>query len=141
LDPAAETDCGEACCSIALLAFGLDFFSPGCVRQAMSLPQHSGFSTADDLASFLEQFRLDVTIEQWTPEELHTGLIHAAESGGLAVVLGAWVYPDLEHWQVSGRRAPDGLWFSDPWTPGRVERTWAEADSLYAGVAVTVHAR
>jgi hypothetical protein len=141
LDPQADTDCGEACCSIALLAFGFPFFSPGCIREVIGGPNRAGWTTADDLADFLECFRVDTAVEQWTPDELPAELRRVASTGGVAIVLGTWIFPDLEHWMVSGRAGDAGVWFSDPWAPGRREESWVGVAANYGGTAVVVHGR
>lgn len=140
-DPAGSTDCGEACCSIVLEAFDLAAPSPGCIREAMGLPSSFGDTTAFNLERFLKSYRLDVVTDFWRPSQVSVHAHHLRMSGGLAILLGRWVFPTSEHWMVTAGIGADELWFSDPWTETILSRTWETVSALSAGQVVIVHGR
>lgn len=141
LDPAHASDCGETCASAVLLAFGGPWISPGCVRQAFGKPMSAGYSTAQDIAGFLEHFRLDVAIEEAAVDNCVDAIKHASATRGLTIELGYWLGPSVAHWRVTGKVYDGGVYVMDPWYPAHLRQTWDEFAGATERVLVTVHAR
>lgn len=140
VDPEHSTDCGEACCSAVMAYFGYGFLPPGCVRAWLGRPGGSGETTGPDLASLLSRLRLKTSVEYVEETALQAVLEAVFQSGGLGILLGAWVAPSLQHWNVTHMTVPEGVWCMDPWWPARLLRKWADLESLYGGELVVCHA-
>lgn len=141
VDPAHATDCGEACCSIVLSAFGIIDMSPGCVRQSMGKRADLGYTTAQDLAYFLSRFRLPASPVRVGSEAGQQELLDVKGGDYLAICLGTWISPSAEHWMVSGRASTQGVWFSDPWSAQHVLRSWDTFRAQFSGQMVVIHGR
>jgi hypothetical protein len=141
LDPANQTDCGEACLSIVAVAAGQGYLSPGCFRQWLGKPESNGVTTAEDLSIGLARLRIRHTVEEISDTAAEDALRHFASVGQLAIILGSWEFPQFDHWMVSGRLSDNGVWVSDPWTGSVRDLTWDTFSANFFGVLVAAHGR
>lgn len=141
VDPQHSTDCGEACMTSVLRYFGLGWLPPGCMRVWMKGESGSGETSSFDLVTIGRRVGLESVAEEPTTEELRGVLEAAYASGGLVVVLGAFVSPDTAHWNVAHVTDAEGVWCMDPWYPLRVQRNWVDLASKYRGEVAVFHAR
>jgi ABC-type bacteriocin/lantibiotic exporter with double-glycine peptidase domain len=140
-DPANQTDCGEACLTVILEAAGRGNLSPGCIRQWLGKPQTSGVTSGDELALILRRCRVPAHVAELSDTTAEDEIRARAETGGAAIILGAWVDPRFDHWVVTGRLSDLGVWVSDPWAGIIRELSWDTFLAQYFGVMVAVHGR
>lgn len=136
-DPAAATDCGEACVSSVLRAIrGLDL-SPGCIRQSMGKAQSDGRTTGEDLRSFLQLTGIRSRVQS-ASGAYKAGVTRPLHRGRYVILLGYWDGPGFLHWVVGYGAHPHGLWVMDPWPGRHTFIPWSDVTQLGEGTIVHV---
>lgn len=118
VDPAATTDCGEACAASALRGFGKLQLSPGCIRQAIGDPVQNGRTVGGELERVFRQSGLVATVSGLSGDALWKALRRLRRHGRYCLILGAWIEPDQLHWRLLYERDALNVSFMDPWTGG-----------------------
>lgn len=140
VDPEHSTDCGEACLSAVMGFYKGRFLSPGCFRQLILGGVATGETTGPDLADGGRLVGLTAQAETIDAANLRPRLQAAYGVGSLAVILGRFITPDTDHWNVAHVPTDEGVWCMDPWYPARLLRNWASLDTDFAGELVVFRA-
>lgn len=138
-DPAATTDCGEACLSAAVGVFSGIVLSPGCIRQALGRPQYDGRTTGPELVEALDAFGLRSRF--FEPDAVGAwALCHELrKTGNLAIVLGRWEVFDALHWVLAYEGHQEFVWAMDPWNGRLTGISRLRFAEEYAGAVVHLH--
>lgn len=139
LDPEHATDCGEACLASVLLSFGRPYFSPGCIRQSLGRDAAAGYTTAIELAVWLEMLGFNAVTEEGNGATLQASVQAAFESGGCTIALGQWLGGGFMHWNVTGVARVSGVWVMEPELGRDIFHNWASWHALQPAGLVVVH--
>lgn len=104
LDPARFTDCGEACFSSAFFGANGVLFAPGCIRQALNLPEDNGVTTATDLINLWNKLGGKSRKEFMLSHRLWSACSQLRNKGRYMLLLGGWLSPTFGHWVLAYQR-------------------------------------
>lgn len=116
VDPAGETDCGEACMSSGVDGINGLYISPGCIRQALGKSSASGNSTAANLSWYAGRIGRVSSQQSWGSGVQWEGLSKLRHHGRYVLILGTWVLPGYEHWVLAYERKAASVLVMDPWS-------------------------
>jgi hypothetical protein len=119
VDPAASTDCGEACLSSAITTVTGLPFGAGCIRQALQLPSGDGRTTSDMLARVWRAFGRHAKVgagDIW--KALPSGVTFKRH-GMYRLLLGNYDGPYL-HWVLAYENDLTDYAVMDPWRGANV---------------------
>lgn len=137
VDPAAATDCGEACVSSAVaVARGLAL-GPGCLRESLGKPEYDGRTTPDDLGRLCEAFRMDPRVGRSSgpnPASVRRRL----RAKRYVALLGYFESSQFLHWVLAYDYGEHGVWVMDPWTATLRPYTWDMLRSQWTGDYVAI---
>jgi len=104
-DPASQSDCGEACLSSALIAIRDVELSPGCIRQALKLPESGGWSNGEQLADLSSRLGMTAHAQSVGWEVLWGDLGYLRHYGRYCLMLGDWLESGVGHWVLAYERS------------------------------------
>lgn len=139
IDPAALTDCGEACLSAALRVATSYTLSPGCIRQMLGEPRDNGRTLGHELSGALNA----LGVQAWELREnasfIWDALARSRHHGRYTAILGYWLaFPSL-HWVLAYQRDSIGVWVMDPWNADLRYISEGAVRTAYANSAVVIN--
>lgn len=115
IDPAAETDCGEACLASVLEAASGFALSPGCIRQALGIGEVNGRTVANQVAAFLIGMGVEAFQRHDDAALAWNNLGELRHHGKYQVLLGYWLEFPALHWVLAYERTSNAVRVMDPW--------------------------
>lgn len=135
-DPAASTDCGEACLASAIWAVRGLAIAPGCLRQALRLPPDNGSTTPEELAQLWAAVGRVARVKRGTSQDMDPLGLTLRHDRRYRVMLGNWNGPNLAHWILAFHTDAGRVRCMDPATGSYVDKTPGEVSSQGLGAWV-----
>jgi hypothetical protein len=136
VDPAGQTDCGEACvCSLVASRRGY-MFSPGAIRQALGLPSVNGRTTTDELVGIIRGFGLTAGAFAEQASVTRDTFTRWIAKGYYVVFLSSMYGTDALHWLVAYDFSSQGVTVMDPEMASPLTITYKDLERFWAGEVI-----
>lgn len=131
-------ECGEECCAMVISfchgvpveADYLRFLLGGAKRQPLT--------TGADLVRILALCNVKAQVLAPSTADLAHEVQRITKGGRVAIALGEWVDPTIQHWVVCVAASLNGWTVADPWGGRKYNAAWPRAQGAYAGQIVEV---